>query len=288
MSRRARGRWHRGLAALIIGGVGTLAVAGCGSTGATRSGAVTVPGQSRAVVTNPAKVEGTEIKALPKMPVPSAAPPAPPTKTTSADRGYLETVFNDAQAAWRRQFESAGLPYTPARLVFFSEGIHSSCFQRAVVGPFYCPRDEVVYIDLRFMAMLAETHGPGGFAQAYVVAQRFAHHVQRVLGIEERVELANAIAPEARDARLGRVELQADCLAGVWAHSRYERRDLPKSQVSKALDAIDHTGETFQSNFKDRKMDPGLWSPRLASALRWFDKGFTTGTAGECDAFSSD
>jgi uncharacterized protein len=287
MTGRMRGWWRRGLAALIIGGVGSLAVAGCGSTSSTRSNAVTVPGQSRAAVTNPAKLEGPEIQALPKMPAPSAKPPAAPTKTASADRRYLETIFNDAQAAWREQFEKAHLPYIPARLVFFSEGVHSGCFQRAVVGPFYCPRDEIVYIDLRFMAMLAETHGPGGFAQAYVVAQRFGHHVQRVLGIEERVELANAIAPDARDARLGRVELQADCLAGVWAHSLYDRRALPESQVRKALDAVDQAGETFESNFKDQKMDPGLWSPRPAPALRWFEKGFTTGTAGDCDAFSS-
>ena len=140
-------------------------------------------------------------------------------------------VFHDAEAMWTREFEAAGLHYTPARLTIFHDQVHTACgTQSAAVGPFYCPADRGVYLDTRFFDALGRTVGVrlGAFARAYVVAHEVAHHVQVLLGITGRVRAADQQDPAGTNARSVRLELQADCFAGVWKHATYERGQLDR------------------------------------------------------------
>jgi uncharacterized protein len=193
-----------------------LLVWGCGSSsdgGATQRGTRTA--------TPTATVQSTDLDRLPRAPGPQV--PAPASAST-CDDPFLRSVFEDAEALWSREFELAGLEYRPARLTIFNDVVHTACgTQMSYVGPFYCPASSGVYFDTTFFAALSARTGValGDFAQAYVVAHEVAHHVQSVLGMLQQVAVADKSDPAGENARSVRVELQADCFAGVWAHSAY-------------------------------------------------------------------
>ena len=190
----------------------------------------------------------------------------PPQTSESA---FLTAVFHDAEAMWTREFEAAGLQYTPARLTIFHDQVHTACgTQSAAVGPFYCPADRGVYLDTRFFDQLGRTVGVrlGAFARAYVVAHEVAHHVQVLLGITGRVRAADQRDPAGTNARSVRLELQADCFAGVWKHATYERGQLTGADFEDALRAAAIVGDDFQQRRATGTISPENSDARLVPA----------------------
>jgi uncharacterized protein len=204
-------------------------------------------------------------------------------------RTYLRAVFDDAQALWHHEFTSAGQAYPPARLTLFSQAVHSSgCGAQEGVGPFYCSGNHGIYLDLSFFRLLAERFGIGGFAQAYVVGHEFGHHVQNLTGILQRKAVADQHDPDGKNDRSVRFELQADCLAGVWAHSVYQRGELTDGDISEALKAARFIGDDFQQQAAGRVVDSGLFTHgSSAQRQRWFKTGFDSGSPGGCDTFTA-
>ena len=204
-------------------------------------------------------------------------------------RAYLTAVFDDAQALWRHEFTSAGQGYSPARLTLFEQAVHSSgCGAQEAIGPFYCTGNHGIYLDLRFFDSLVRRFGIGGFAQAYVVGHEFGHHVQNLTGIVQRKAMADRQDPAGENARSVRFELQADCLAGVWAHSVYRRGQLTGADIDQALRAAQLLGDDVQPRTAGHAVDSGLWTHgSSAQRQRWFKTGFEQGDPGACDTFSA-
>jgi predicted metalloprotease len=197
-------------------------------------------------------------------------------------------VFADAQRLWSDEFRAAGLTYAPAGLMMFVSSVHSGCGTHTDVGPFYCGADRTIYLDLGFFDLLARQAGLGGFAQAYIIGHEFGHHVQHLLGIDRRVAAANQANPSGENALSVRVELQADCLAGVWAHSSYTRGELSVSDLEGKLRAAALIGDDFQARAAGRPVDPGLFTHgSSAQRQHWLRTGFDSGDPGACDTFSA-
>ena len=194
-------------------------------------------------------------------------------------------TFNDAQKVWGQALPG----YRDAKLVLFWDQIQSGCGGAAAeMGPFYCPADERVYIDLGFYRELARRFGaPGDFAQAYVSAHEVGHHVQGLLGITGKVERAVRGDPSRRNALSVRVELQADCLAGVWGHSAAQRKLLDPGDVEEGLRAAAAVGDDRIQQMSGRRVSPESYTHGSASdRARWFRAGLTSGSADSCDTFS--
>jgi hypothetical protein len=213
------------------------------------------------------------------------------TADAAAERAFLTSVFHDAEAMWEREFEAAGIPYTPAKLTIFHGEVHSACgTHSASVGPFYCPADHGVYLDTRFFDALGRSVGVrlGAFARAYVVAHEVAHHVQVLLGITTRVRTADQQDPAGTNARSVRLELQADCFAGIWKHSAYQRGQVSDADIADALRAAAIVGDDFQQRRATGIVVPEDWT-HGSSALRqqWLTTGFETGEPAACDTFGS-
>jgi predicted metalloprotease len=198
--------------------------------------------------------------------------------------------FNDAQKVWGAELARRGVEYPPARLVLFWDGTRSGCGDApAAMGPFYCPLDTRVYIDLGFYRELARRFGaPGDFAQAYVIAHEVGHHVQRVLGIERKVRAAQEQDPTARNALSVRMELQADCLAGVWARAAQERRLLDPGDVDEALQAASAVGDDRIQRATRGEVHPESFTHgSAAERSRWFRRGLDGGGIDACDTFGA-
>jgi predicted metalloprotease len=215
----------------------------------------------------------------------------PPTSTDgTGGSAFLTSVFDDVQAMWQREFEAAGLDYRPATLTIFRDEVHTKCgTQTASVGPFYCPADLGVYLDTRFFDALARTAGVrlGDFAQAYVVAHEVAHHVQLLLGIMQRVSAADQQDPAGENARSVRLELQADCLAGVWKHSSYQRGQLSRTDFEDALRAAAVVGNDFQQHQATGTIRPEDWTHGSSRQRQhWLTTGFEQGKPAACDTFA--
>ena len=231
-------------------------------------------------------IEGGDAAQLPTLPSPTAGAATP---TPSATPGQVVTaIFQDVQATWQTAFRQAGVAYAPATLRLFSSEIGTACgTQTSEVGPFYCPADQVVGIDLTFFAALQQHFGVGGFAWAYVVAHEIGHHIQLLLGVTARVADADARNPAGANALSVRVELQADCYAGVWAHTAYSRDLLQPGAIEQALHAAAVIGDDFQSHLGGGQVEPENWTHgSSAQRQRWFTAGFDSGKAGSCNTFS--
>jgi predicted metalloprotease len=201
----------------------------------------------------------------------------------------LRFVTADAQTFWARRFERAGRPYAPARVAVFEDFASTACGSAtAAVGPFYCALDQTVYLDLDFFRELAvEFRAPGDFAQAYVLAHELGHHVQNLTGVLEQVQ--RAVAQEHAPYRLLsiRQELQADCLAGVWAQSTYERGIADNGDLDEALRAAADGDDRIQKRLTGR-LDPETWTHGSAEQRRhWLLRGLLSGDPNACDTFSS-
>jgi predicted metalloprotease len=265
-----------------------LIVAACGSSGSSSTTNSTGTGASTGT-TGPGTIEGSELDQLPTAPGPSGSPPSLSGSSTSDMRAYLHAVFNDAQTFWHQEFASAGQAYAPARLTLFSQAVHSTgCGAQENVGPFYCGANHGIYLDLRFFQSLVQRFGISGFAQAYVVGHEVGHHVQNLTGILQRLAVADHQDPAGKNARSVRFELQADCLAGVWAHSVYQRGELTDADINQALRTAQVIGDDFQQRVAGRAVDSGLWTHgSSAQRQRWFKAGFDKGSPGACDTFST-
>jgi hypothetical protein len=218
----------------------------------------------------------------------ASAPPrtASPAEEQRAD--FVSFVLDDVQSTWTREFQRMGRDYERARLVLFTGGTRSGCgFAEAAAGPFYCPEDRKVYIDLGFYDELRSRFGaPGDFAQAYVLAHEIGHHVQHLLGLTDRVRAGQERRPASANALSVRLELQADCLAGIWAHSTSERRLLEEGDVEEALGAASAVGDDRIQKQAGGRVSPETWTHGSArQRAGWFRRGLETGRVEACDTF---
>jgi predicted metalloprotease len=207
-------------------------------------------------------------------------------------REFVSVVLADTEDAWGAIFSAAGRTYEQPSLVLFSGAAQSACgFAQAAVGPFYCPGDRKVYIDLSFYKDLQDRFGaPGDFAQAYVVAHEVGHHVQTLLGISERNMAARERASkEEANALSVRQELQADCFAGIWAHNADRSRQLLETgDIEEGLNAAAAIGDD-----RLQKQSQGYISPESFThgsseqRVRWFKRGFEQGSVEACDTFAT-
>ena len=181
----------------------------------------------------------------------------------------------------------AGVQYAPARLVLFASATHSGCGPAEDTGPFYCGADRTVYLDVSFFQALARHAGVGPFGQAYIVGHELGHHVQFVTGVSHRVAALDQQNPTGANARSVRVELQADCLSGVWAHSSQARGQLSDADLADALKAAMLVGDDFQQRAAGHVPDSSLWTHgSSAQRQEWLTTGFESGRPASCDTFA--
>jgi predicted metalloprotease len=205
-------------------------------------------------------------------------------------RSFVAAVFTDAQSQWQKVFAAAGLTYRPARMVLFSSAVHTGCgTETSEVGPFYCPADHSVYLDTAFFDEMERRYGVSGdFAMAYVVAHELGHHIQAVTGLTAQVAQLGQANPALANALSVRTELQADCYAGVWAHSTYERDLLEPGDLSEALTAAAAVGDDFLQQAATGTVSPEQWTHgSSAQRQQWLTTGFTTGQPSSCDTFAA-
>jgi len=212
------------------------------------------------------------------------APASTPAEDTT--KQFISFVLDDAQQSWAASFEQAGKQYTDARLVLFRDGVQSACgFAESATGPFYCPGDSEVYIDLGFYDELRDRFGaPGDFAEAYVLAHEIGHHVQRLLGTEARVRAAQQRSPGRANAYSVALELQADCYAGVWAHSAQARGLLEVGDVEEGLAAAAAVGDDRIQRMGGGYVNPDAFTHgSSADRSKWFGRGFESGDPAQCN-----
>jgi len=201
---------------------------------------------------------------------------------------FVSFVLDDAQATWERLLPREGTQYRHAMLVLFRDITESACgTAQSATGPFYCPGDERVYVDLGFFDELSERFGaPGEFAQAYVLAHELGHHVQKLLGIEQNVRRRQASNPSARNDLSVRLELQADCLAGVWGHSTAQRKIIDESDVESGLRAAAAVGDDRMQRMATGRIHPESFTHGSSSdRTRWFRRGLDSGQVKSCNTF---
>ena len=202
---------------------------------------------------------------------------------------YVSSVLKDVQHTWDRLLPAQeNRPYRHAKLVLFRNAYPSGCGRaKTATGPFYCPEDEKVYLDLAFFAELRDKFGASGqFAQAYVIAHEFGHHVQKILGIEQKVRTLQERDTREANPLSVRLKLQADCFAGVWANTTERRNLVHSSEVDAALRAAAAVGDD-----RLQRMARGFVSPETfthgtsAQRVEWFRRGLDSGRAGACSTF---
>ena len=204
---------------------------------------------------------------------------------------FVSVVLADTEDTWNGLFAEADLDYREPTLVLFSGAVQSECgFAQSAVGPFYCPVDEKLYIDLSFYSDLKDRFGaPGDFAQAYVIAHEVGHHVQNQLGIMEEVQGAQPQAGSQAEANelLVMLELQADCLAGVWAYNAEQARDvLEQGDVEEGLNAASNIGDDrLQMESQGRVTPDSFTHGSSEQRVSWFKTGLESGYVGSCNTF---
>jgi uncharacterized protein len=202
---------------------------------------------------------------------------------------FLSFVLDDTQANWTRIFAAGGAEYPRTRLVLFRNQVNTGCGgAQSATGPFYCPADQKVYIDLGFYDELRRRFGaPGDFAQAYVLAHEIGHHVQNVLGTEKKMRQAQQRNPDARNELSVRLELQADCYAGIWAKSAQQQGRLEEGDIDEALKAASAVGDDRISEMTGSDIRPESFTHGSADQrMAWFRRGFDGGRIESCDTFS--
>lgn len=223
---------------------------------------------------------------------PAAAPSSPAVETPAEANlvQFVSFVLDDTQQTWDKLLpEQTGVPYRHAKLVLFRDLTESACgVAQSATGPFYCPADEKVYIDLGFYDELKDRFGaPGEFAQAYVLSHEIGHHVQKILGIAGKVQRFQQQNPEQANPLSVRMELQADCLAGVWGHSTEQRKLIDQGDIQAGIQAAGAVGDD-----RLQKMARGSVSPESfthgtsAERVAWFERGLESGQISACNTFA--
>ena len=206
---------------------------------------------------------------------------------------FVRAILGDTEDTWQALFRQSGEQYRDPRLVLFLGGVNAACgFASSAVGPFYCPGDQQVYLDLQFFDEMARRFSAAGdFAQAYVIAHEVGHHVQTLLGVSQQAQQARARGArlEGDNGLLVRQELQADCLAGVWAHHAQQRHDwLEQGDLEEALNAASAIGDDrLQQQSQGRVVPDAFTHGTSAQRVRWFRTGFDSGEPGRCDTFKA-
>ncbi|NEP61361.1 MAG: flagellar biosynthesis protein FlgM [Symploca sp. SIO2G7] len=222
--------------------------------------------------------------------------PPQPRQTSPADdelADFTSVVLADTEDTWNQIFqEQIGEDYPEPTLVLYSGSTPSACgLGQAAMGPFYCPADQQVYIDLSFYSDLRNRHqAPGDFAQAYVIAHEVGHHVQNVLGISNQVRQLQSRASKADANQLSvRLELQADCFAGIWANRADQARDiLERGDIEEALNAASQIGDDrLQQQSRGFVVPESFTHGSSAQRMRWFKQGLTTGDIEQCNTFAT-
>lgn len=218
--------------------------------------------------------------------------PVAPSHPQDAPAKFVSVVLADTEDVWNKLFQAGGKTYEAPKLRLFEGREPTACgMGQAAMGPFYCPGDSKVYIDLSFYQTLRERLGaPGDFAQAYVIAHEVGHHVQHQLGITQKVEAARRRQSEqAANATSVRVELQADCFAGVWAHhSQQSKGWLEAGDIDEALNAAAKIGDdTLQRNAGRAVVPESFTHGTSEQRQRWFKRGMAQGDLRDCDTFSA-
>ena len=213
-------------------------------------------------------------------PAPAIEPSASPG--TDDARDFVAVVLADTEDTWHELFRRMNREYREPKLVLFTGSVQSACgMAGAAVGPFYCPQDEKIYLDLDFFRALADRFGaPGDFAQAYVIAHEVGHHVQNVLGV-------GRVGERGSNAVSVRRELQADCFAGIWAHHADRTRHLLESgDLEEGLRAAAAVGDDRLQRHAQGRLAPETFTHGTSEQReRWFKRGFTSGSAADCDTF---
>jgi predicted metalloprotease len=203
---------------------------------------------------------------------------------------FVSFVLNDVQGVWAKTLPTYGANYHDAGLVLFRNATDTGCGTgQTAMGPFYCPLDEKVYVDLEFYDELKTKFGASGdFAQAYVIAHELGHHVQHLLGTDAKVRRAQQGDPSSANALSVRMELQADCYAGVWGHDTQERKILEQGDVEEGLNAAASVGDDrIQQQRGGRVNMESFTHGSAAQRASWFKKGFDSGDPRSCDTFGS-
>lgn len=205
---------------------------------------------------------------------------------------FVSTVLADTEDVWKDVFAKAGGTYSEPRLVLFRGATRTACGQgQAAMGPFYCPGDQKVYIDLGFYETLKNRLGaPGEFAQAYVIAHEVGHHVQNLMGISGKVDSMRSRSSEVQSNALSvRLELQADCFAGVWAHHAQDARKILESgDIESAMNAAAKIGDDALQRAGGGEVVPDSFTHGTsAQRQRWFSTGYQSGVVKSCDTFSA-
>jgi predicted metalloprotease len=220
--------------------------------------------------------------------------PAPPPNTANDPQAkFVSVVLAETEDVWTAQFQKMGRTYEPPHLVLFDQAVESACgIAGSAVGPFYCSRDQRVYLDLSFFKQLDQSLGaPGDFAQAYVIAHEVGHHVQTLLGITQRVDQLRAQAGSEAEANAlsVRLELQADFLAGMWAHwSEKAKPMLEAGDLEEALNAASQIGDDrLQRRSRGEVVPDAFTHGTSAQRVRWFRKGWETGDLKQGDTFGA-
>ena len=233
-------------------------------------------------------LEGAAPGATQQAPAPGATRSAPQDENAR----FVSTVLASTEDIWQETFQASGRDYRKPVLVLYRGSTRSACGTgQAAMGPFYCPGDEKVYLDLGFFKTMRRQLGaPGDFAQAYVVAHEVGHHVQHLLGITDRVDALRGRQSEAQaNAMSVRLELQADCFAGVWAgRSQQAKNWLEQGDLEEAMNAAAQIGDdTLQQNAGGAVRPESFTHGSSAQRMRWFQRGFQSGQVSQCDTFQA-
>lgn len=215
------------------------------------------------------------------------APGAPPAQADPQEEqlvDFVSFVIDDLQGTWAKKLTG----YQPTSLVLFRGAVQSACgFAQAAMGPFYCPRDEKVYVDLGFYDELRQRFGAAGdFAQAYVIAHEVGHHIQRQIGVEPQVRQLQQRRPDLANELSVRMELQADCFAGVWGHSTAQRQILEHGDVEEGLRAAAAIGDdNIQKRTQGYVVPEGFTHGTSKQRVAWFRRGLESGDPNDCNTF---
>ena len=201
---------------------------------------------------------------------------------------FVSFVLDDAQAIWAKNLPRYGVQYRDAKLVIFRDSVASACgFASAATGPFYCPADEKIYIDLGFYDELRQRFGASGdFAQAYVLAHEIGHHVQKITGVEQEVRTLQKSRPRMANDLSVLMELQADCLAGLWGHSTARRDILEAGDIEEGMNAAAAIGDDRIQRMSGQHVNPDAFTHGSSrQRTKWFRRGLETGDLDACDTF---
>ncbi len=240
---------------------------------------------------NPLEMLGLVSQVQQGAPTTQRDPTAPPVDDEASQ--FVASILGETEDVWGQVFQANGSQYPAPQLVLFTGGVNSACGgASAAVGPFYCPADQKVYIDLSFFDQMASRMGGGGdFAQAYVIAHEVGHHVQTITGVSEKVNAVRMRGGnvEGADGLLVRQELQADCYAGMWANRAQQRHSwLEPGDLEEALRTASAIGDdTLQRQGQGRVVPDSFTHGSAEQRVRWFRIGWDTGDIRQCDTFAA-